>query len=106
MKIHSIELKDVGGIPYLKLENLNSKMNIICGENGVGKTNILDAIAASFSQFDKNHVRKRAGSDKAIITIKHDKKVLQIFMWILQTLNRMSLTIFFLTIKTMKKTNI
>ncbi|QNX34742.1 AAA family ATPase [Acinetobacter seifertii] len=74
MKIHSIELKDVGGIPYLKLENLNSKMNIICGENGVGKTNILDAIAASFSQFDKNHVRKRAGSDKAIITIKHDKK--------------------------------
>ena len=45
MKVTSLELKDVGGIPNLNLEDINSQMNIICGENGVGKTNILDYLA-------------------------------------------------------------
>ena len=59
MKVTSLEIKDVGGIPSLKLENINPQMNIICGENGVGKTNILDSIASCFSQYDKNNIRKR-----------------------------------------------
>lgn len=54
MKINSLEINDVGGIPYLKLESINSKMNIICGENGVGKTNILDSIAYIYSSWSFN----------------------------------------------------
>ncbi|MDC5112814.1 AAA family ATPase [Acinetobacter baumannii] len=62
MKINSLEIKDVGGIPYLKLESINSKMNIICGENGVGKTNILDSIAYIYSSWSFNQIKKRYGS--------------------------------------------
>ena len=57
MKVTSLELKDVGGIPYLKLENIDPQMNIICGENGVGKTNILDSIAYMFSAINRNSIR-------------------------------------------------
>lgn len=63
MKVTSLELKDVGGIPHLKLENINPQMNIICGENGVGKTNILDSVAYLFSNWSRNQIKKRFGSD-------------------------------------------
>lgn len=63
MKVTSLELKDVGGIPYLKLENIDPQMNIICGENGVGKTNILDSIAYIFSSWSFNQIKKKSGSN-------------------------------------------
>ncbi|WP_154019595.1 AAA family ATPase, partial [Acinetobacter baumannii] len=44
MKFKSVELSGVGGIDYLKIDKINPKFNIICGENGVGKTNILEAL--------------------------------------------------------------
>ncbi|MFI8035208.1 AAA family ATPase [Acinetobacter sp. ABJ_C3_5] len=70
MKITSIEIKDVGGIPYLKLENLDPKMNIICGENGVGKTNILDSISYMCSQWSSGQLTRRANSQTGRITIE------------------------------------
>lgn len=63
MKVTSLEITDVGGISYLKLDELNPQMNIICGENGVGKTNILDSIAYLFSNWSKNQIKKRYGSN-------------------------------------------
>lgn len=63
MKVTSLELKDVGGIPNLKLENINLNMNIICGGNGVGKTNILDSIAYMCSSWSFNQIKKRSGSN-------------------------------------------
>ncbi len=72
MKVTSLELTDVGGIPHLKLDNIDPQMNIICGENGVGKTNILDSIAACFSEFDQNILSKRSGSDCGIINFEID----------------------------------
>lgn len=73
MKVTSLELKDVGGIPSLKLENINPQMNIICGENGVGKTNILDSIAYCFSELDLDVLAKRAGSNQGNIYLNFDK---------------------------------
>lgn len=72
MKVTSLELKDVGGIPYLKLENIDPKMNIICGENGVGKTNILDSIAYCFSELDRDVLAKRAGTNQGNIYLNFD----------------------------------
>ncbi|MFV5365420.1 AAA family ATPase [Acinetobacter oleivorans] len=72
MKVDFINLKDIGGIPSLTLNNLDPKMNIICGENGVGKTNILDALAYVFSQNDNNVLNKRAGSIVGKITLNLD----------------------------------
>lgn len=72
MKVTSLELKDVGGIPHLKLENLNEQMNIICGENGVGKTNILDSIALLFSQYTIGGVTITRGKNSGKISISLD----------------------------------
>ena len=43
MIIQSLELSDFRNYEYLKLE-FDEKTNIICGDNGQGKTNILEAI--------------------------------------------------------------
>lgn len=69
MKIDSIKIMNVGGISNLVLEDLNQQINIICGENGVGKTNVLDSIASCFSEFDKNIISKKSGSENGLIEI-------------------------------------
>ncbi|MFW1842328.1 AAA family ATPase [Acinetobacter pittii] len=74
MKVNSLELTDVGGIPYLKLEKFNERMNIICGENGAGKTNILDSIAFLFTNWDFNQIKRRAGSNYGSIKLTLDRE--------------------------------
>lgn len=75
MKVTSLEIKDMGGIPYLGIDNLNPNMNIICGENGVGKTNILDSLAYLFTNWSENQLKKRFGSNfgeaKATVYLEH-----------------------------------
>lgn len=79
MKIKDIEIINVGGISNILLTEINTQINIICGENGVGKTNILDSIASCFSQYEKNIVSKKSGSVNGIIKINavqnHEPKV-------------------------------
>ncbi|HAV5770675.1 AAA family ATPase [Acinetobacter baumannii] len=72
MKVNYLELTDIGGIPYFEYQKFNPQMNIICGENGVGKTNILDAISFIFSINDDNVINKRAGSNKGKIVFGVD----------------------------------
>jgi hypothetical protein len=67
MKIKNLKLHNVGGIPFLSLENLNQNCNLICGENGVGKTNILDSIASLYSSFNNNILLSRSGCDSGNI---------------------------------------
>lgn len=69
MKIKDIEITNIGGISSISLTEVNARINIICGENGVGKTNVLDSIASCFSEYDKNNISKKAGSSNGIIKI-------------------------------------
>ncbi|EPP1146948.1 AAA family ATPase [Yersinia enterocolitica] len=69
MKIETIKITNVGGISNLLLNKINPQVNVICGGNGVGKTNILDSIASCFSEFDKNIISKKSGSDCGVIEI-------------------------------------
>lgn len=48
IKINKLRLVGIGPIKDLQLE-FNNQFNIICGQNGIGKTTILDAIAQVFS---------------------------------------------------------
>lgn len=68
MKVTSLELKDVGGIPHLKLENINPQMNIICGENGVGKTTLIDSIGHIFTSQHTNVLKKNVRSESGVIS--------------------------------------
>lgn len=57
MYIKSINIENIAGITKLDL-NFNTQMNIVCGENGIGKTTILECIAHTFS-FQTTNVLKR-----------------------------------------------
>lgn len=70
MKIQDIKIKNIGGISNIILNKINPKMNVICGENGVGKTNILDSIASCFSEFDNNIISKKFGSTNGEVEIE------------------------------------
>lgn len=67
VKIQTIELQNVGGIQHLKLENINSQMNIICGENGVGKTTLIDSIGHIFTNQHTQVLKKNVLSERGII---------------------------------------
>lgn len=69
MKIESLAIQDIGGISSLKLENLNPYLNIICGENGIGKTNIIESIAACFTTYSQNKLKKKADSNSGLIEL-------------------------------------
>lgn len=69
MKIESLAIQDVGGISSLKLENLNPYLNIICGVNGIGKTNIIESIAACFTTYSQNELKKKADSNSGRIEL-------------------------------------
>lgn len=73
MKIQEIEITDIGGIPYLKLDNLDPHMNIICGENGVGKTNILNVLSFLFTDYDDIFLKKREGAARGNINVLYEK---------------------------------
>lgn len=70
MKINSIEIENVGGITSIKLDNFDPNLNIICGENGIGKTHIIESIVACFTSYCDNYLKKKAGSDYGIIKLR------------------------------------
>ncbi|OJX51887.1 MAG: hypothetical protein BGO88_03930 [Flavobacterium sp. 38-13] len=51
LKINNLKIEGIGPIKNLEL-NFNNQFNIICGQNGIGKTTILDCLAQSFGNFN------------------------------------------------------
>ncbi|OCG25483.1 hypothetical protein A9G11_02340 [Gilliamella sp. wkB108] len=72
MKIESLKIENVGGISSLSIKKFDPKMNIICGENGIGKTNILDSIAHCFTQFSNFILKKKSNCVNGYVTIECD----------------------------------
>ncbi|WP_230622518.1 AAA family ATPase [Aggregatibacter sp. Marseille-P9115] len=69
MEIESLTIQDVGGISSLKLEKLNPHLNIICGENGIGKTNIIESVTACFTRYSQNKLKKKADSNRGLVKL-------------------------------------
>lgn len=68
MKIEKMSIDNINGIKHLDLV-FNNRLNLICGENGIGKTTILKAIAHQFLYGDDNFIKKYYGSEKGIVNI-------------------------------------
>ncbi|MEK6348781.1 MAG: AAA family ATPase [Burkholderia sp.] len=66
MHITQIEIKNVGGIKDLRL-NLDRRMNLISGPNGIGKTTILDCVAQQFTAYSNAFLKRRAGSESGSV---------------------------------------
>lgn len=68
MKIEKMVIDNICGIRYLELK-FNKGLNLICGENGVGKTTILKAIAHEFVFGYDYFIKKHYGSDNGHVEI-------------------------------------
>lgn len=71
LRIKSISLCDVG--PFQTLDVMfapNAGINLICGDNGIGKTTLLEALIASVSAGTPQRLRRRAGSKKGRLTVE------------------------------------
>jgi len=62
IKINNIKIVGIGPIKDLELK-FDSHFNIICGQNGIGKTTILDCLAQSFAG-SQTTLKKTAGFEK------------------------------------------
>ncbi|MBO9700085.1 MAG: ATP-binding protein [Sporocytophaga sp.] len=62
LKITKIKIKGIGPIKNLEL-TFDGHFNIICGQNGIGKTTILDCLAQSFGVNDTS-IKRTAGKEK------------------------------------------
>lgn len=68
MKIKNIDLKNVGNISDLSL-SFNENVNVICGTNGIGKTTILRAITALFTN-ENLELKKKYGTVEGTVSAK------------------------------------
>lgn len=68
MKIEKMTINNINGIRHLDL-TFNKGLNLICGENGVGKTTILKAIAYQFLYGQDSFIKKHYGSEKGTVEI-------------------------------------
>lgn len=59
LKINHIKIAGIGPIKKLEL-SFDNHFNIICGQNGIGKTTILDCLAQSFGNFNTS-IKRTAG---------------------------------------------
>lgn len=72
MKIQKMIIDNICGIKHLDL-SFNDGLNLICGENGVGKTTILKSIAHAFYYGDDYFIKKHYGADIGVVNIYFDK---------------------------------
>lgn len=69
LKINNIQIAGIGPIKKLEL-TFDSHFNIICGQNGIGKTTILDCLAQSFGQWHTS-VKKTANIEEGNWSISY-----------------------------------
>ncbi|MCV0352878.1 MAG: AAA family ATPase [Nitratireductor sp.] len=73
LRIKSLEISDIGPFPDLKLYFKDSHgINLICGDNGVGKTTILEAITAAFSVGRNHRIKRRQAGEAGTLRMAFD----------------------------------
>lgn len=69
MFVQTVIVENINGIKSLALP-LARSMNLICGPNGIGKSTILDSIAATFSHGSRAEIKKYFSSEIGKVTVQ------------------------------------
>lgn len=70
LRITELTLSDIGPFPALSLSFKNDAgINLICGDNGVGKTTVLEAITASFSSGRSHRLKRRQSAENGSLLL-------------------------------------
>lgn len=70
LRITKLTLSDIGPFPALSLSFRNDAgINLICGDNGVGKTTVLEAITASFSAGRSHRLKRRQAASSGSLEL-------------------------------------
>tara|TARA_R100001369_G_scaffold91127_1_gene131646 strand:+ start:317 stop:1537 length:1221 start_codon:yes stop_codon:yes gene_type:complete len=70
LRITELTLSDIGPFPALRLSFKNDAgINLICGDNGVGKTTVLEAITASFSSGRSHRLKRRQTAENGSLLL-------------------------------------
>ncbi|MDM0041510.1 AAA family ATPase [Variovorax sp. J22G21] len=69
MFVQSVKIENINGVKSLHLP-LQRHMNLICGPNGIGKSTVLDSIAATFSHGAKAEIKRFLDSGQGKITVE------------------------------------
>lgn len=81
IRLKNIKIQNIGPIADLQIK-LNEHFNIICGQNGVGKTTLLECIGQSFSYNHVQNIKRKANSEKGSWSIElaiNDKNEIKTF---------------------------
>lgn len=71
--IQDVKLSNVGPFNNLSVSfQKQPGLSLVCGDNGVGKTTLLDSIVASFARGNLDRLRKKQGSDKGTINLEYN----------------------------------
>jgi len=66
LQIERVELRDVGPFSSLSISfPVQAGLNLVCGDNGIGKSTLLEAIVAAFSQGQLQRLKRRQAADGA-----------------------------------------
>jgi predicted ATP-binding protein involved in virulence len=72
MYISDLKLKDVGPFSDLSIElKPKAGLNLLCGGNGIGKTTILEAIVACFSQGRNHKLKRRQSAEEGSVDLRY-----------------------------------
>lgn len=70
--LDKLEIQNISCVKNISI-NFNSKINFICGSNGVGKTSILESISGFFfGPYENKNIKKKFGSEAGICSATFD----------------------------------
>lgn len=72
LRINELHLSNIGPFPSLDMNfGDQAGIHLICGENGVGKTTILEAITASWSRGEHHRIKRRQAAEGGSVALKY-----------------------------------